>query len=248
MKWIKKPNVQTITWTARSKTEFQTKTKPYPASQAVPDWWRNMTPYDVDASNPEGKKLIVRNRFSNATFKKCTPMLDAITSGYIIPLWADVQVTPEANNYPLITWRTFQPIFEIHGLSSKEVPPPPGYDNYVYKYLCGWIPKTPPGYSILATAPFGYRDLPFLSIPAIIDTDKDGLDLLFPMWIRKGFEGIVEAGTPMVQLTPFKRTDWKSEFNYLEDGQYLTVEEERTFNRTIVNHYVKNRWSKKTYK
>lgn len=205
-----------------------------------------MTPYFVSPENPDGKKLIIRDRIPNATFKKCTPMLDGITSGYIIPLWADVQVSNSIP--PTITWKTSHTVFSSHGIDSMAVPPPPGYTNWVFKYHNCWIPKTPPGYSVIITAPFGYQDLPFKAIPAIVDSDKSTLELVFPMWLKQGFEGIVEAGTPMVQITPFKRTEWTSEFDYYEDGEYKGIVEERNFNTTIVNHYIKRHWSKKTYK
>lgn len=239
--------MEKIKFIARSQTEYEIQDRPVPAASLVPDWWRNMTPYDMSPQNPEGKKLLVRNGDANTTFKKCTPMLDAITSGYILNLWADVQVTP-TDDAPLITWKTHHAIFELHGMSSRKVPPPPGYDNFVYKYLNCWIPVTPPGYSVLITAPFGYRDLPFLAIPAIIDSDKSTLELVFPMWIRSGLDGIVDHGTPMIQITPFKRTEWKSEFDYIEDGKYKNIIKEKNFNKTIINHYKKRHWSKKTYK
>ena len=236
-----------IIFKARSKAEFEIYDKPIPASQYIPEWWRNMTPYDISPENPEGKKVILNNRTSNATAKKCTPMLDGLTSGYIIPLWADVQIS-QNNGFPQIAWKTLNNVFELHGQSSKNVLPPPGYSSIVFKYLNCWIPITPKGYSTMITAPAGYQDLPFKAIPAVVDTDRSSIVLVFPMWIKDGFEGIVERGTPMVQLTPFKREDWQSEFSYYENGEYAGIIEEKGFNRTIVNNYIKHHWSKKTYK
>jgi len=236
-----------IVFKARSRTESLIQPRPYPASEAIPDWWRNMAPYDKSPDNPDGKKILVRNRISNATFKKCAPLLDGITSGYIIPLWSDVQVTQE-RPIPLITWRAQHDIFQLHGMSSLEIPTPPGYLPVVFKYLNAWIPITPPGYSTMITSPVGYQNLPFKTIPAIVDTDKSTLELLFPMWVNENFEGIVEKGTPLVQLTPFKRDSWKAEFDTYEDDEYRQVVEEKNFNSTLVNHYIKKHWSKKSYK
>jgi hypothetical protein len=235
-----------IEFVAMNKFDYDIQLKPYPASKNIPDWWRDELPYDVTEENPTGKKIIVDIGSSNATFKKCTPMLDAITSGYIVPLWADAQVrwTEEG---PRITWRTKRNIFQQHGDSSSRVQPPIGYSNYVFKYLNTWIPKTPKGYSVLVTSPFGHRNLPFQSIPAIIDSDRSTLDIVVPMWLKEGFEGIIEKGTPMFQVTPFKRENWESEFSYLEDGEFDKIQE-RNFNSTIVSHYIKNVWSKKGYK
>jgi hypothetical protein len=243
----------TITFTARDEYGWAVQNKPVPASTLVPQWWKSMTPYDVTPDNPEGKSLIVENREANATFKKCTPMLDALVSGYIITLWADVQVRQikdeNSNYFPRITWRVQYPlgIFTQHGFSSRQIPAPLGYSNIVFKYINTWIPHTPNGYSVLVTSPFGYKDLPFYAIPAIIDSDKSQLEIIPPMWIKEGFEGVIEAGTPLIQLTPFKRDNWKAEFNYLKNGEYEKLED-KNFNKNIINNYIRNHWSKKSYK
>jgi hypothetical protein len=242
-----------IKFTAKDEYGWAVQNKPVPASTLLPYWWRNMSPYEVTPNNLDGKKLIIEDLKSNATFKKCTPMLDALVSGYILTLWADVQIRQEKGFdnkfYPRITWRVnyFQGLFHQHGSSSARIPPPTGYSNLVFKYVNTWIPHTPLGYSIIVTSPFGYKDLPFYAIPAIIDSDKSQLELVPPMWIKEGFEGIVEAGTPLVQLTPFKRENWKSEFDYLKNGEYEKIED-KNFNKNIISNYVKNHWSKKSYK
>jgi hypothetical protein len=239
-----------IEFRALDQYAFDTQLRPFPASQAIPKWWREMTPYLPSPNNIDGKKLIVDERgHSNATAKKCTPMLDAITSGYIIPLWADVLVSykDEDNGEPSVSWRTSKSIFEIHGPSANFVERPPGYRKGVLKYLNGWIPITPKGYSCLITSPFGYKDLPLHAVPGIIDSDKSLHDLTVPMWLKDGFEGIIEKGTPLIQVTPFKRESWQSEFSFFKNNEY-DKEMARGFEGTIVNHYIKNIWSKKTYK
>jgi hypothetical protein len=235
-----------ITFSAQSEHLFEVAPRPFPAAQALPEWWRSMTPYDVDYDNPEGKKLIIRNHNSNATFKKCTPMLDALTSGYIIPLWSDVLVR-QVNGLPEITWRVSYPVFEAHGSSSRFVEAPAGYNNSVFKYINPWIPRTPKGYSVLFTQPFGYKDSPFHAIPAVLDSDSPSIEIIPPVWVKKDFEGVVEKGTPMLQVIPFKRENWQSEFDFYTKEK-LEVERDKNFAATIVNNYVKNHWSKKTYK
>ena len=67
------------------------------------------------------------------------------------------------------------------------------------------------------------------------------------MWIKKNFSGVVEKGTPLIQLIPFKRDDWEATHNYYEDGEFSLVQE-KNFNSTIISHYIKQVWSKKSYK
>lgn len=236
-----------IIFKALNKTGYDTQNPPIPASSMIPQWWKNETPYQIDEKNPTGGKFRLLNGIAaNATFKKCTPMLDGLTSGYLITLCSDVFVE-WVNGAPQVSWRTNHPIFSIHGPSSERVPCPPGYSNFVYKYNNTWIPITPPGYSILVTSPFGYQDTPFKCIPAVIDSDKSRLDVVPPMWLKDGFEGVIEKGTPLIQITPFKREDWSSEIGYFEDGEWENIME-TNFRSTLINHYIKNIWSKKTYK
>jgi hypothetical protein len=225
--------------------------RPEPASNFIPEWHKNLLPYTKSYLNPNGNKIIVEDYTSNASAKKCTPMLDGISSGYIVPLWCDVQVKQERQStgefVPKITWRIESEIFMLHGPSSREIPPPFGYSKYVFKFGTHFRIETPPGYSVIVNSPFGHQNLPFYAIPAIVDTDKSSIDNNFPCWIIEGFEGIVEKGTPIAQITPFKREDWKSEF-------YLTEYKNHYFNlaknclSTIKNSYVKNAWSQKKYK
>ena len=236
-----------INFRARSKIEFETQLRPYPAVKQLPKWFTNMKPYENIPNFPNDGKAHFRNTMANQTFKKCVPMLDSLSSGYIFPLWTDVMVEQE-NGIPQIYWKTTNNVFALHGASSRTIPAPAGYDQVVYKYINCWIPQTPKGYSCLITSPFGYNNNPFHAITAIVDTDRSTLELIFPVWVKTGFEGIVEKGTPMVQVIPFKRDDWDSTFDHYEDGEYKSVIEERNFNGTMIGHYLKNHHSRKKFK
>ena len=95
--------------------------------------------------------------------------------------------------------------------------------------------------------PLGHHNIPFRSIPAIVDTDRSKLEIVQPMWLKKDFTGVIEKGTPLVQVIPFKRDDWNSTFDYYEDGYYHNVVAEKNFRGTIVGNYIKNHWSKKRF-
>lgn len=235
-----------INFRARSKNEFEVHLKPYPAVKGLPKWFLDAKPY-YNPDNENDNKLRVRNGVSNATFKKCTPLLDGMSAGYIIPLWTDIQLETIENQIE-INWRTFSPVFAQHSILTENIETPLGYHSQVLKYLNCWIPQTPKGYSCLITSPLGYNDLPFKAVPAIVDTDKSTLELVFPVWAKKDFNGIVEKGTPIAQIIPFKRDDWTSTFDFYEDGKYKNIIEEKNFNTTIVSHYIKNVWSKKSFK
>ena len=242
--WGKNKLVNEIEFIALDKYAFEVCPKPFPASQALPQWWKDASPYIKNEDNLNGKKIIVKDRESNASFKKCTPMLDLLSSGYIVPLWADVQIKIQDES-PLITWRVQKNVFELH--DGQEVEIPDGYQKTQFKFLNQWIPKLPKGYSALIIACAGYPNNPFKPIQAIIDYDKTTHPLSPPMYLKNNFEGIIEKGTPMFQIIPFKRNNWKSKFSFLENGQYV-INMDRDVKATIVNNYVKNFWEKKSYK
>jgi hypothetical protein len=242
--WSKNKIINEIKFIALSKYSFEVCPKPFPSSEALPQWWKDATPYIKSPKNPDGKKIIVENKESNPSFKKCIPMLDLLSSGYIIPLWADVQIKIE-NGFPLITWRVQKNVFELH--DGQEVEIPDGYQNSQFKFLNQWVPKLPKGYSALIIACPGYPNNPFRAMQAIVDYDKTTHALYPPMFLKEGFEGIVEKGTPMFQIIPFKRNNWASKFSFLEEGQEL-INWDRDVKGTIVNNYVKNFWEKKSYK
>ena len=244
MMWGKDKSVNEIEFVAIDKYAFEVCPKPFPASQAIPKWWKDATPYIKSEDNPDGKKIIVENRESNASFKKCTPMLDLLSSGYIVPLWSDVQIKNEFGS-PSITWRVTKDVFQLHNGEGVEIPN--GYQKTQFKFMNYWVPKLPKGYSALIIACPGYPNNPFRPIQAIIDYDKTTHPLLPPMYLKEGFEGIVEKGTPMFQVIPFKRNNWKAKFSFLENGQN-EINRDRDIKSTMVNNYVKNFWEKKDYK
>ena len=242
--WGKNKITNEIEFVALDRYAFEVCPKPFPASEAIPKWWKDASPYIKSKDNPDGKKIIVSNYESNASFKKCTPMLDMLSSGYIVPLWADVQVTIKDHG-PQLTWRVHEQVFDVH--NGQEVEAPDGYQKTQFKFLNQWVPKLPKGYSALIMPCPGYPNNVFRPMSAVIDYDKTTHPLSPPMYLKNDFEGIVEKGTPMFQIIPFKRNNWNSKFSFLEEGQQ-TINMDRDVKATLVNNYVKNFWEKKTYK
>jgi hypothetical protein len=242
--WGKNKIINEIEFVALDKYSFEVCPKPFPASQAIPQWWKEASPYIKNIDNPDGKKVIVENFEANATFKKCTPMLDMLSSGYMVPLWADVQVSLK-NDHPSINWRVKKNVFDLH--DGQEVEIPDGYHKTQFKFLNQWVPKLPKGYSALIVPCPGYPNSIFRPIAAVIDYDKTTHPLFPPVYLKENFEGIVEKGTPIFQIIPFKRNNWQSKFSFLNEGEQL-IQHDRDIKATIVNNYVKNFWEKKTYK
>jgi hypothetical protein len=230
-----------IKFMAADEFRFDTQLKPYPASKALPEWWKDSKPYWGE----EQKLSVLSLGESNTKFKKCIPMFDSLTAGYIVPLWTDVYVSNQ-NGIPSIEWKTFNKPFGVHG-ELKDIEAPLGYSNFIFKYSYMWMPITPPGYSVLITNPIGYKNLPFHAVTGIIDSDVSKVEIAPPVWLKEGFEGIVEKGTPIVQIIPFKRDNWESEFDFYKNQEF-EKNQEKGFASTISNHYKRFIWSKKSYK
>ena len=229
-----------IRFEAQSDHVWEVRQRPIPASKAIPQWYKDMPPYST------GTKFNL-DPFPNVTVKKCFPILDILTSGYVVPLWSDVQVITKPNGLQNVKWVTTSPVFDMWSpkqVSSFELPD--SFGPSVFKYLHGWTIKTPPGYSCLITHPFGYNNLPFRALSGIVDTDNLDTEINTPIVFKKDFDGIIEKDTPMFQIIPFKRDDWESEFVLAGEEKHF-LRSEKLFTN-IISSYGRNLRKLKTYK
>jgi hypothetical protein len=234
-----KKNKKIIKFLAINEHTWQVKEKPKPASSFIPEWWQKMSPL---FSNEK----FDLNPGSNVTAKKCFPLLDSITAGYIVPLWTDVMVKKDIDGTPLAKWAVKEPVFDVWPyVQSKGFEIPNGFNRLVFKYLHDWIIETPKGYSCLITHPFGYPNTPFRTLTGIVDTDTLKTGVSAPFVIQDGFEGIIEKGTPMFQIIPFKRDEWKSEIGKKNPNE-VYYDNERLMTK-IVSSYGRFLRSKKEY-
>jgi hypothetical protein len=237
---FKKNKENIITFRAQNEHVWEVREKPVPSSKVLPNWWKEMKLY----TNSENKFKL--EPAPTVTVKRCAPILDALTSGYIVPLWTDVIVSKE-NNFPLIKWGSSEAVFDLWNekqVSEYEIPN--GFSSLVLKYMHGWTIKTPPGWSSLFIQPVGYQNSPFKAITGIVDTDVLETDINVPILIKNDFEGIIEKGIPMFQIIPIKRNDWKSNFILEDKNQlYFNTEKLRT---KLVASYARHLRIKKSYK
>jgi hypothetical protein len=180
-------------------TDFKDLEKPKPASAFIPNWYKNMESY------MGGKKVLDGNGFTTSTIKRCLPVFDAMTAGYIITSPADIMVTlTDEEQY--FQWANFS-LIQFHPI--EQAPNHPMRNMYPYpKWINPWSIETPKGYSTLFVQPF-HRDCPFIIFPGVVDTDKYNAPVNFPFVLKDdSFEGLIPAGTPIAQVIPFKRKRW----------------------------------------
>jgi hypothetical protein len=183
--------------------------RPVPAVLGLPDWFKALP---QKAFNP----VLQDNQF---TVKKCPPFIDAMTSGFLLPLAADLKV--ENGEF---SWDRDVPSGELncYGRSpidfhdSTQVAGTPLFDDdrFIIKFNNYWTIELPEGYSLLVTHPINRHDLPFLTLTGLVDADRYVDNFIhFPArWRDPAFTGTLPAGTPVAQCLPVKRERWTAQY------------------------------------
>jgi hypothetical protein len=217
--------------------------KPIPAIRKIPDWFGQIPTF-----TDSGKKFrLFANGDINATIKWCNPFLDALSAGYQLLLPFDLLVAKEGEN-SVFTWKTggtnFVSTHSKQQISEEMIPA--GYNSQPFKFENTWGIKTPAGYSALFQHPVNRTDLPFITLTGLVDTDTYNKPVNFPFVIRDDFEGVIKAGTPIVQIIPVKREKWEHEI--LEYDQEQTEITEMKFFQHVYRAYKNHYWHRKEYK
>ena len=212
---------------------------PKPGVKEVPDWYRN-TPEYIG----EQVKKVTNSGVIPHTIKKCIPVFDAITAGYILYTQVDIQIS-QADDLPFYTWSdqgaiSFHPIEQAPLHPTRNEAPYPKWNN-------PYAITTPPGYSTLFTAPM-HRESVFTILEGVVDTDQYKAPVNFPFVLKDTkWEGIIPAGTPMAQVIPFKRESWEHKIGSDKERieQSLITSKLKTL---FFNSYKRQFWSRKEYK
>jgi hypothetical protein len=212
--------------------------QPKPSSKLLPDWYKNMDSYISKEKKPVGDGT------TTATIKRCIPVLDAITAGYIIESPADVWVSKKEEGQ-WFEWADFG-LISFHPI--EQAPEHPSIKPFPYpKWANPWAIKTPKGYSTLFVQPF-HRESVFTILPGIVDTDIYTAAVNFPFVINDpNFEGLIPKGTPIAQVIPFKRDSWNMQIGTKKD-----LEEQfkiaKNLQSKFFDRYKTMFWTRKEYK
>jgi hypothetical protein len=185
------------------------------------------------------------------TWKACPAIMDAFSTGYILRTpsdinffinddgYIDVKVADERHK-DFCTKRPAMPQFKS----------PEGFYPDHFAWYSDWGLELPEGYSALFMTPMNRFDLPFLNTTGIVDSDKVHLLGTFPFFIPKGWEGTIPAGTPYMQILPFKRDNWEHEVDFLKPKEmYDRMMNNMKIYRQPDGGVYKNKvWSRREYK
>ena len=204
-------NIITFTDTIGVPEEY----RPVPASKLIPDWYKNLESYIGGEKRPDG------NASTTATAKRCMPIFDAISGGYIISTHVDLFVSqrPDENGkiQPYYEWANFGAISFHPKQQLPEHPDGAGHEQSYPKWNNAWAITTPPGYSSLFISPL-HRETPIIVLPGVVDTDIYKAPVNFAFVLRDPkMDGLIPAGTPIMQVIPIKRDEWQMEIGTQED-------------------------------
>lgn len=241
---------------------------PGPTQSMTPDWYKNAdrfakNPYTNEYYNSIPSACPVDNSWSSPkegtvddygkvpTWKACPAIMDSFLTGYVLKTPCD-----------LIFFKNKMGVINVKAENVKhrdfciQRPPMPQFEHPkgYYKDHFAWSPdwglEVPEGYSCLYMTPMNRFDLPFLNTTGIIDNDKVHILGSFPFFLIEGWEGTIPAGTPYMQVLPFKREDWKHEIEFQGNGKiYSKMIENVKFYRKPDGGIYKNKvWSRREYR
>lgn len=170
--------------------------EPVPAKNVLPEWFRRLPAVDKEHLSASNNAL---------TIKRCMPFLDALQTGWILPLAATVRLEVRDGGQTVNAGWEFDKVmvsnhhaFQVTG--NPLAPRPP------CKFHNHWTIRTPPGWSCLFVPPLNRPEPVFECLAGVVDTDTYPTHIHFPFFATME-EGVhtIAKGTPLVQVIPFRR-------------------------------------------
>lgn len=231
--------------------------KPCPADNKIPSWW---TEGESFLSRTTGKLNIMKKEDRIAGMKTCMPFLDPLVSGYLLLSWRSVEIYENENN--VIKFRyviknengewvedysenPYTLIEERPADLGYTIPRPQGYSFNQMVWNSPWGIGLPKKWSLLITHPFNQYQLPFVTSTGIVESDIFHGNGKLPFFLKEGWTGVIEKGTPLAQYLPIKRSTWIARyFNSLEAKDVWINQELRSVS---YGYYRSKIWIKKKY-
>lgn len=186
--------------------------QPKPAIKALPSYFaklqKNITP------NP-----------ASSTVKKCVPFLEAMSAGFVIPMWCDVFVVarngdinlefpPHLNMETSVSQHTYE---QISGHPLAETP----YGKMPLKLHSPWIIQSEPGVSCLFCSPLNHMETRLKILDGVVDTDNYYNHINFPfIWTGGDGEFYIKKGTPLVHVIPFARQKFTLDVGVIDKDKH----------------------------
>lgn len=174
----------------------------------LPDWYKSSNSYTEESNTPFKKDR-------RMTMKKCMPIVDYLSTG--INLHTPYAIYAEGT-YPnrLVESASSEEMFKIsqHSINQvQKMPIPEEYDPVPLKIEFPYSIETPLGFSSMFLGYSDQKDFPLMFPTAIVQTDKYRAPVNFPFFIRKDFQGKIDAGSMFMKVIFIKRESF--DINYM---------------------------------
>lgn len=212
--------------------------RPSPASEHLPEWFKNLQ------NGEHGEK----------TGKTCRGLYDVMTSGYMVVWPFDVLITRDEQGKLFVKrTRNNEHDHYFHPHPHFQLGQYPDANLSVQKFGVEKVNlpyriKTPKGTSVQYMQPPYRPDLKTEVMPGIIDTDKfyTQLNVLFTIKDHSSNKDLkITAGTPLVQIVPFVRSEWDVEYGMINTKLDRTIQENLEH---VDKYYQKKLWTRKVFK
>lgn len=220
---------------------------PEPASRFLPEWYKK-TPSTIENNGMNFGQ-------PSTTVKKCMPIFDLITAGYMITAPCDIYL--DATNPEKLHWSIPMALLPYQGdMFASHAPEQyehlPINKNTHHKDLLRifpfWATGTPKGYSIMVLQPAYSDPGPLTALQAIVDTDNFITDGHLSFLVQKDFKGVIKQGTPLIQIIPFKRESWEKDIAPVEESEGIFNKQRLKLRAMFINGYKNMFRSKKEYR
>jgi hypothetical protein len=211
--------------------------EPKAAIKNLPEWFKDLAP---TCEGPEDQRDAFGSKLMSA--KKCLPMLDAMSLGYMIPLVADLHIRSnhdntqiEVKNPPGIVACEFHDAIQLGGKNKLGIK-----HGNALKFINRWVIKTAPGWSTLFVPPLNHFDQPFTCLSGFVDTDVYPKEVNFPA-VLKIYDADIHlpAGTPIITAIPIKRDSFpkKPKVRKMTAKEMKTIEKIQQTQGMRTHHY-----------
>jgi hypothetical protein len=233
---------------------------PVPTQNIIPDWYKEA---DRFAKRPDGEywkatkeicpfpKEGTKDDYGKIpTWKACPAIMDAFATGYVFRTPCDLKFFKDKGKISVSIEDVRYKDFCLPRSPMPQFEHPKGFYKDHFAWSSPWGLELPDGYSALFMTPMNRFDLPFLNTTGIVDSDKVHLLGSFPFFIAEGWEGTIPAGTPYLQVLPFKRENWEHEIEILDSSKIYgkIVDNANFYRQPDGGVYIKKVWTRREYK
>lgn len=209
-----------------TKIEFVTNTPlamdypPVPIKKVIPDWYKEMDTHYADKRFIDDARWYAKTGSDSAkTIRGCVPVLDYLTTGYVIRSHSQSLITPDKSDDTLnFSWISSDQTISSHPHQQCPIHIN-GVKNMYFKFVNTWVIKTPPGYSCLFYQPEYLMETRYTLFPGIVDTDGFDQAINFPGVVTTDKSFYINPSDPIMAVFPFKRDEWDSSCRLMSETE-----------------------------